>query len=312
MLTSDHIEILLRVTDTGSFSAAARALRRAPSAVSMAVANIEAELGLELFDRSRREPVPTDALRALLPAARLVDDQLRALRAHAAHLSAGVEARLRIGLAAELDEAPLTRALGDLARHYPALEIQVRSAPQDEIVAALHAGAVDLCVAYGGLALDARESIHALWTETLLAVAAPGHELGAPRKRWAIESLALHRQIVVANPDVPQSDGRPVIGSRVWQVGTSASALAQVKAGHGWANLPRGLVQDAIARGELVALRFSNTTNGLPLPVYLRLPRHPGLGKAAAHLAARLRAEGAAPRTAGAPEARRDTKQTQQ
>lgn len=42
---SENIELFLSVLDTGSFSAAARKLNRVPSAVSMAVANIEAELG---------------------------------------------------------------------------------------------------------------------------------------------------------------------------------------------------------------------------------------------------------------------------
>ncbi len=54
--SSDNIELFLAVLDRGSFSAAARALRRVPSAVSMAIANMEAELGFALFDRSHREP----------------------------------------------------------------------------------------------------------------------------------------------------------------------------------------------------------------------------------------------------------------
>ncbi len=37
--------------DKGSFSAAARSLKRVPSAVSMAIANMEAELGYALFER---------------------------------------------------------------------------------------------------------------------------------------------------------------------------------------------------------------------------------------------------------------------
>ncbi|WP_321148134.1 helix-turn-helix domain-containing protein, partial [Serratia marcescens] len=41
--SSDNIELFLAVLDRGSFSAAARALRRVPSAVSMAIANMEAE-----------------------------------------------------------------------------------------------------------------------------------------------------------------------------------------------------------------------------------------------------------------------------
>lgn len=69
---ADQVPLFLAVLDAGSFSAAARRLGRVPSAVSMAIAQLEAELDLQLFDRSGREPVPTAAARALEPQARLL------------------------------------------------------------------------------------------------------------------------------------------------------------------------------------------------------------------------------------------------
>ena len=50
-LSSEQLELILEIIDRGNFSAAARALNRVPSAVSMAIANIEAELNLKLFYR---------------------------------------------------------------------------------------------------------------------------------------------------------------------------------------------------------------------------------------------------------------------
>jgi DNA-binding transcriptional LysR family regulator len=62
-LTKDAIQVFLAVLDHGSFSAAARSIGRVPSAVSMTIANLEADLNLELFDRRGREPQPTPARR---------------------------------------------------------------------------------------------------------------------------------------------------------------------------------------------------------------------------------------------------------
>ena len=45
----------------GSFSAAARRLRKSQSTISTAIANLEADLGLTLFDRQARQPVLTEA-----------------------------------------------------------------------------------------------------------------------------------------------------------------------------------------------------------------------------------------------------------
>ncbi|TIW46256.1 MAG: LysR family transcriptional regulator, partial [Mesorhizobium sp.] len=51
--TLDQLQILVTVADTGSFSAAGRKLNRAQSVISYAIANLEAQLGLQLFERER-------------------------------------------------------------------------------------------------------------------------------------------------------------------------------------------------------------------------------------------------------------------
>ena len=73
--SSDNIAIFLAVLDHGSFSAAARALGRVPSAVSMAIAQLEAELDLQLFERSSRAARPTASARALEAEARQMAGQ---------------------------------------------------------------------------------------------------------------------------------------------------------------------------------------------------------------------------------------------
>ena len=52
---SGEIEVFVRVVEAGSFSAAARALRMTPSAVSKLIARLEARLGARLVSRSTRK-----------------------------------------------------------------------------------------------------------------------------------------------------------------------------------------------------------------------------------------------------------------
>lgn len=94
---SDSIGLFLAVIERGSFSAAARALGRVPSAVSMSIGNLEAELGYLLFDRSHREPQPTAMALSLVPHARLIAEQLKQLQVHAVELSLGLESRVAEG-----------------------------------------------------------------------------------------------------------------------------------------------------------------------------------------------------------------------
>ena len=53
----DQLLVLLAVVETGSFTAAARRLARATSAISYAIDTLERQLGVSLFDRgTTRKP----------------------------------------------------------------------------------------------------------------------------------------------------------------------------------------------------------------------------------------------------------------
>uniref|UniRef100_UPI00195497BF LysR family transcriptional regulator n=1 Tax=Stenotrophomonas maltophilia TaxID=40324 RepID=UPI00195497BF len=71
--TLDQLHVFLTVVDVGSFAGAARKLNRATSVISYAIANLEAQLGVSLFDReTTRKPQLTLAGRAVLAEARSV------------------------------------------------------------------------------------------------------------------------------------------------------------------------------------------------------------------------------------------------
>ena len=90
--TYDQLNILLAIVDTGSFAAAGRKLGRAVSAISYGVANLEAQLGLTLFDREgTRRPKLTEAGRVVLAEARGVAQVFDGLRATVKGLLDGLE-----------------------------------------------------------------------------------------------------------------------------------------------------------------------------------------------------------------------------
>lgn len=302
--TSDTLALFLAVLDHGSFSAAARALGRVPSAVSMAIAGLEAELGLALFERTGREPRPTDAARALEPQARQLADQLRQLDAHALSLSQGLETRLTLAIAPELLGAPWSGALAALAQEFPLLEVEVLAAPQADALAMLHSGRAQLALVFERPSLDGREGFQEVGKDSLVAVIAPGHPVllaGGGRLREA--HLITTRQIAVAGRDPasrvmagrdPASrDPRIVFARHVWCTDNVLSALSLIGAGLGWGWLPRGVAQPHVQAGTLVEIPFENLSNGLNLWVDVVWSRERPLGRGAQRLVALLgRGEG--------------------
>ena len=266
--TTDNVQVFLAVLDKGSFSAAARALGRVPSAVSMAIGHLEAELDLLLFDRSGREPQPTAAARSLEPQARLLAAQLRQLDAQALALTQGLESRLTLAIAPELLSARWSTPLATLAQDYPLLDVEVLAAPQADALRLLHEGRVQLALVFERPSLDGREGFEEVGSEVLVAVMAPSHPVLQATQGGSLlreQHLTTTRQIVVASRDLATTDPRFVFARHTWRTDNPVAALGLISAGLGWGWLPLSFVQPHVQSGALQVLAFENLTNRLEL-----------------------------------------------
>ncbi|OWQ91830.1 LysR family transcriptional regulator [Roseateles aquatilis] len=280
----DNLRVFLAAVDGGSFSAAARALGRVPSAVSMAIANLEAQLDLPLFDRTGREPVPTAQALALVPQARRLAEQLQQLNRHALSLTQGLEPSLTLAVAPELlADTPWHEALRTLSAEHPLLEVEVLTAPQADALALVQSGRAQLALVFERFGLDPRESFQEVGRETLVAVAAASHPMLARTHDEPLrdEHLIAERQILVAGRDAAEVDKRLAISRLQWRTDSPLAALRLVEQGLGWAWLPLGFVRAALASGALVRLPAGNFTNALQLYVDVVWTHERPLGLAA-------------------------------
>src|SRR5471032_2253491 len=90
----DQLRAFIASVDEGSFSAAARRLRRAQSVVSELVSSLEGQIGVTLFDRSGRYPALTPQGTVLLADARSIASGLDFMKARARGMAAGLEPEL--------------------------------------------------------------------------------------------------------------------------------------------------------------------------------------------------------------------------
>src|SRR6266545_1067024 len=96
MLNVQRLMVFREVAGRGSFSAAADALSFSQSAVSQAVATLEAELGVTLIERDRRGVRPTAAGAALVDHADGVLARLESAEAEVAAIAGLRAGRLRV------------------------------------------------------------------------------------------------------------------------------------------------------------------------------------------------------------------------
>lgn len=283
----EQVPLFLAVLDTGSFSAAARKLGRVPSAISMAMGHLEAELGLQLFDRTGREPQPTAAARALEPQARLLAQQLQQLNQQALALHAGLEKRLTLAIAPELLATAWAEHLQPVVEQFPALVVEVLVAPQADALELLHAGRAQLALVFERPSFDAREDFQEQGAETLVAVMSTLHPLWTQLQAQGgahidMAQLAASRQILVASRDPSLTDTRFVFSHHLWRADSHGAARSLIAAGLCWGWLPHSFVEPHIHSGELVQIPLSNLSNGTRLFVDWVWSKERPLGLAAA------------------------------
>ena len=118
----------------GSFSAAARRLRKSQSTISTAIANLEADLGVTLFDRTSRQPTLTpqgEQVLSYVKAILAASDRLDEL---AISLSGNTEARLTFVLSDTLHPDVLEDLLAQFDRRFPHTEFECLIGEDDDVI----------------------------------------------------------------------------------------------------------------------------------------------------------------------------------
>src|SRR5215470_4891789 len=124
--TLDQLRVFLAVVDVGSFAGAARQLARAPSVISYSIANLEAQLGVSLFDRqSTRKPQLTEAGRAVLSEARIISNEIDGLRAKVRSHLQGLEAEIRLVLDVMLPASRVVDSLKAFRAEFPTVSLRL-------------------------------------------------------------------------------------------------------------------------------------------------------------------------------------------
>lgn len=284
-LSLDQMRMFRAVCDSGSFRAAAKELGRVQSAVSHAIARLEDELGVRLFDRSGHRPVPTPEGRALLANVRDVLLRVDAMRARARGLREGVELELSLTVDVLFPPLLVGAALAEMSLTYPSVAIRLSAEALGGPITALLEERSQVSVIVGESFRDPRISIEALASIEMIAVAAPSHPLArASGRTLDAAALADHLQVVQfdSSPLTGQRD-IGVISPRTCRVGGQDIKHAMIRSGLGWGRLPGWLAEEDIAGGRLVRVETGvlGRRGRLPAEAYIGHRLDAPLGPAA-------------------------------
>jgi DNA-binding transcriptional LysR family regulator len=267
-VTLDQLRTFIAAVEQGSFSAAGRKLRRAQSVVSQTLANLEAQLGVKLFDRSARYPRLTDEGRGLLVDARSVADNVDGFKARARAMREGLEPELAVAMDVMYPMQALTRAATHSRKTFPHTSLRLYV----EVLGGVIEPVLDRKCSVGviGSLPIIPEDLQAeqLMDLTFVTVVGPSHPLAG--KRGVISAAALAKQVQLVLTDrTVLTEGRDfgVFSLLTWRLADLGAKHAFLRAGLGWGHMPLHMVQEDLDSGALVRIRVEGSPRDIVMPM---------------------------------------------
>lgn len=245
--TLEQMRHFVAAAEAGSFSAAARRLGRAQSAVSTAIGLLEADLGIALFDRGKRNPVLTEAGEVLLLEARQLLRQAAGLQQRALSFSAGQQARLSLAMDEALPDLVMDALLNELSRRFPALELTLLSGTASEVADDVERGRASLGIHFDRGELPAT-LVHRHLGSVLQGIYVGREHPLAGQSGIGTQDLARHRQLAM------QMDDRVdmILSPTIWRADSFYNIAAMVADNLGWAILPLNIAEYRGYRSHVV------------------------------------------------------------
>ena len=258
----DQLLVLLAVAEAGSFTAAAKRLGRATSAVSYAIDTLEAQLGLSLFDRgTTRKPKLTPQGEAVVSEARAVAHSVETLRARVRGFLDELEPEVSLVVDSMLPSDRLTTLLREFHAQFPTVPVRL-------LVQTL--GGVEHVVRNGHARIGVGNLLHMdmrgfrrvdIESVRIIPVAAPSHPLAKASAAAPLQASDFV-QLVLSEQPAAESRDYGVVSLNTWRIGDLAVRHKLLLAGIGWCGMPEPIVRADIEFGRLVRLNLPDWRGG--------------------------------------------------
>ncbi|MGB7200791.1 MAG: LysR family transcriptional regulator [Pyrinomonadaceae bacterium] len=170
-----QLKAFLAIAEAKTFTAGARRVNVTQAAISMQIKQLEDEVGLQLFTRTPRRVIMTEAGEYLLDRARKILREHDNALAEIAELAGAEHGRLRIGSAsAEFATQQLPHILQSIREKYPNAELAVTAGTSQKLVEKIMHGEID--IAFVSLPVENSSiTTDLLFSDEIVAIAHPSH-----------------------------------------------------------------------------------------------------------------------------------------
>ncbi len=255
MLNLEHLLSFVAAVEKGSFSAAARHLGKSQSSVSIAVNNLELDLGVTLFDRSTKYPTMTTQGKRLYEQTKVLLRQAERIKGYAQGVIEDVEDEIKIVIDPLVPLTIIDSTLEKMSRSFPFTQVHLDKKYGDELTQAILQNRADLGLHLSSKAVPDYLDFVAIEQIEWVCVCSPD-SIFADMDKVDNETLIAERQIVCSSMlDNPVLRTTSKVSQDIWRAYDQDDLVRLVEQGLGWAFLPKSMAVEKQAMGTLIEFK---------------------------------------------------------
>jgi DNA-binding transcriptional LysR family regulator len=262
-ITLDALKVLDAIDRKKSFAAAADELFKVPSAISYTVNKLEDDLGIALFDRSKRKAELTTVGKMIVEQGRLILKATDELTHMAKQSASGWELELRICIDSILLFQPIYTLIAKFQQQYPWINIRVTEEVFGGTWDALNADSCDLVIGATGEPYSSDFTTYKLGQVDFVFAVAKDHPLTQEQQPLSNEMIKKFPSVVVADSSryLPGRSVGLLDGQSRITVPSIEKKIEVHQLALGVGFLPIHRIKEQLASGELVMLTLEECEN---------------------------------------------------
>ena len=253
-MTLEQLKSLQAMIEGGSLRAAAEILNRTQPTVSVAIKNLEEELGLQIFDRKQYRNTLTPQGKKLYEKAKLILGQAQSFKNLANQLAAGEETEVGISFTSAIPVAPIISTIRQCKEEFPATRLEVYSENGLGPLDLLENGQASILIIPWVNNIDNLESMPFMKMRFISVIAADSPVL----QEYDVVPKAVMKgypQVIISGRKSSKASYGVLEGGDQWRVNDFQTKKEIIMQGMGWGSLPEHLIKEELAQGLLAPVK---------------------------------------------------------
>lgn len=253
-MTLDQLKSLQAIVEGGSLKVAAENLHRTQPTISVAIKNLENEIGLKLFNRDHYRNRLTPEGKALYEKAKLVLGQAQSFENLAKQLVSGEELEVGIAFTSAIPVSPIISTIRQCKVEFPRTRLEIYSGNGMTPLDLLEDGQASILIIPWIKNIEKLESMHFMNLRFMSVIAADSPLL----QQYEVVPKAVmrsHPQVIISGRASSKTTYGVLEGGDQWRVNDFQTKKEIIMQGMGWGSLPEHLVKDELAQGSLAQLK---------------------------------------------------------